>query len=454
VDGGNIDDNTRSVTTWLEANLGGRVVAIERQARWRPVWFADLERDGESLALCVRGERADADIGFSLRSEMQFQTLLEEGGIPVAHVYGWIDDPRAYVMDRVAGRADFEGATEDERDAVMRDYMQILARVHALDVGPFADAGLLRAASAKESGTVGIQCYERAYRKVKNRPDPFLEFCLGWLARNPLDNAGRETPVVWDSGQFHHRNGRVEALLDLELGHLGDPMMDLAGFRQRDTVLGFGEFPRLYDHYAEAGGQPVDLRAIQHHHLCFTLTNELAFHSALADPPSDSDFMTNMQWASETNLFAVEALAEILGVTLREVEVPEPCSSSAAVAHSHLVQSLRFHEAGNDFAQHQVRIAFRLARHLQRSDEIGDAVVASNLDDLGALLGRRPANWEEGDAALERFVFEDGGRHDAELTQLFHRRLQRYRMLLGPPGSAMVRHNEIQGFGQARLHND
>ncbi len=83
------------VTAWLETELGGRVVSLRRQPRWRPVWFADLEREGERLELCIRGERIDADIGFSLDHEMRFQRLLGEHGIPVAHVYGWIDDTRA-----------------------------------------------------------------------------------------------------------------------------------------------------------------------------------------------------------------------------------------------------------------------------------------------------------------------------------------------------------------------
>ena len=47
------------ITTWVEANVGGRVHGIERQSRWRPVWFVDGEREGIPYALCVRGERVD-----------------------------------------------------------------------------------------------------------------------------------------------------------------------------------------------------------------------------------------------------------------------------------------------------------------------------------------------------------------------------------------------------------
>jgi aminoglycoside phosphotransferase (APT) family kinase protein len=446
-----VGDGFEAVTAWVEGNVGGTVVGIRRQARWRPVWLVDVERDGETATVMVRGDRTDAAPLFPLEHEMKFQQLLEEDGIPVPHVYGWCDEPRAFVMDVVAGENHFEHATGAQREAVMDEYMAILARMHALDPDRYARAGIVRAPTPAGSGTVGMEVYERGYRRTKARPDPFLEFCLGWLARNPVDTRGREAPVVWDSGQFHQQDGKVTAILDVELGHVGDPMMDLAAFRMRDTVLGFGDMNLLYDRYAEHAGAPVDMTAIMHHHFAFTLSNQLAFHAALAVPPPATDYMTNMQWCSETNLFAVEALAEILGIEeLDPVEIPGPRVSPVAAAHEHLVRSLRSIDVPDEYQRHQLRIAFRLARHLQRFDEIGDALTEADLDDLHAFLGRRPATWQEGDAALEELVLADDGAHDEELLQLFHRRYLRYKMLLGPAGSAMATHHPIQKFSHPR----
>ena len=441
------DDATQAVERWLERELGAKVLEIGKQARWRPVWFARVELGGAPRELCVRGDRIDARIGFTLEHEMSLQRLLQERGIPTPRVHGWIDAPRAYAMDAVPGEPHFEGASTDERDRAMDHYMQSLAAIHALDVEPFARAGILRAARPEEAGRVGIATYERAYRATKKQPDALLEFALAWLRRNPPPAPARESVVVWDSGQFHQRAGRIEAVLDLEIGHIGDPMMDLAGFRMRSSVIDFGDFDRLYDAYARHGGVRVDRAAIQHHHFAFTLTNQLAFHAALADPPPGSDYMTNMQWCAETNIYATEALGEMLGVALGEVEMPEPRRTPASVGHAHLVRWLRHFEAADALAQHEVRIAFRLARHLERVHEIGDAVEQANLDDLAELLGRRPRDAFEGEAELERFALADDGRHDAELVRVFHRRARRYGMLLGPAGSAIARHNPIAGFG-------
>ncbi|MCU1487971.1 MAG: putative protein kinase [Actinomycetia bacterium] len=417
------------VRAWLTNNIG-TVTHLERQARWRPVWFADVERDGGVLELCVRGDRTDFPGVYPLEHEMLVQSLLHERGIPVPAVHGWIDEPRAFVIDRVGGQPDFAGCTDEQRDRVMDDYLRILAEVHALDPAPMEAAGVQRD---------GMGGYLRWYRASKKRPDPFLEWCLAWLERHPLDTKGRESLVVWDSGQFHHDGERIVAVLDLELAHVGDPLMDLAAFRMRDTIVGYGDFTRLYATYEELSGTKVDVDAVMHHHFAFTLSNQLAFHSALADPPLGSDYMTNLQWCNETNLFAVEALADLLGIELGPVELPEPVTSPAAVPTRHLVDALR----SGDYEQRRL---FRLARHLQRFDELGRQVVVADLDDLAELLGRRPTTWQDGDAELEDFVLADGGEHDEQLVHLFHRRLWRAHQLMGPAGSAMTTHLPIQRF--------
>ena len=180
---------TDKVVRWIERNLGGRVTQIEPQARWRPVWFAEVDRGGERLELCVRGDRLDCLHGFPLEHEMTLQRLLYEAGIPVARVYGWCDDPRAYVMDRVRGVEHFNACDDAERDAVMRQYMEILVDIHRLDVEPFADAGILRAASPRESGQLGLRIYENAYRAAKSGPTPFSS--SAWAGAGAIRRAAR-----------------------------------------------------------------------------------------------------------------------------------------------------------------------------------------------------------------------------------------------------------------------
>jgi aminoglycoside phosphotransferase (APT) family kinase protein len=440
------------IVAWLEGLVGGKVVTWSRQPRWRPMWFVDIEVDGELRKLVVRGERADSEQQFTLDHEMRFQQVLAAHGIAIAHVYGWCDDPRAYAMQAVPGRPDFKGVDPADRAVIVDEYLQTLAGIHALPIEPFVDAGIVRGTSPADAAHVGIRQFLRAFRATKVRPDPLMEFVLGWLDRHPLPPSDRQCPVVWDSGQFHHADGHFLAVMDVELGHIGDPMMDLAAWRMRDTVIPFGDFDVLYDRYAELTGKPVDRAAIQYHHLFFTLTNELSFHRALAGPTPDTDYMTYAHWVSETNLHVVETMAGYLGLTLDDVEIPEPVSSPVSAPHAHLSRSLGSIRVDDAYLAYQVRIAFRLARHLERFNEIGAEIVEMDRADVAALTGRpAPLSWDDCEARLEAFVVADDGTHDVALVQLFNRRWRRYKALMGPVGSAMAAHHVMQPFGRSLL---
>jgi hypothetical protein len=275
-----------------------------------------------------------------------------------------------------------------------------------------------------------------------------MEFALGWLGRHPPRSRGRERPVVWDSGQFHHQDGHLVAILDLELGHLGDPMMDLAGWRMRDSILPYGDFAKLYDRYAELVGEPVDLDAVQLHHIVFTLTNSLIFSDRVRHPDPETDLMTYVQWCNETNLYTTEALAEYLDLELPTVDEPDARTDQATNSYRHLVRSLRSLQTDDEYLRYEIRKAFRLAGHLERYDQVGAALERGDLDDLEAVIGYRPDDWLAGEEELERFVLADAdtGRHDVELIGLLHKRNLRAQMLNGAPGSAMNRHNPIQSF--------
>lgn len=324
------------------------------------------------------------------------------------------------------------------------------ASVHALDVRPFVDAGIFGPGPDEDPAFVGHLRLERLWRAKKRLPHPFMEFCLGWMHRHPPRSNGRKAPILWDTGQFHHEGGHLVAALDLEFGSIGDPMLDLALWRMRDTLIPYGHFPALYERYEQLSGTPVDMEAVERHHFAGTLENELIFGPAVTDPVEETDLMNNMQWNSETNLHATEALAEALCVELPEVETPEPRPTRQAATHAHVIIALRALSLSEDdeLRQHQLRLAFRTARHLARVHEIGAAVEDADLDDLVPVLGFRPDSWAEGDALLERYVLADAstGEHDEQLVQLFHRRNLRTHTLLGPPGSKMVAHHPTQRF--------
>ena len=205
-----MDATDTRIAEWIRDQVGGDGRRHRaQQARWRPVWFArrrprrraprhhGARRPHRRRAAVPARARDEASRSCSRRTASRYRTST-----------AGVDEPRAFVIDAVAGANNFERATDAERAAVMDEYMGILARIHALDPEPLR-AGGRSSGPPPPRRPVSSACdvYEDGYRRTKARPDPFLEFCLGWLARNPVDTQGREAPVVWDSGQFHQEDG-------------------------------------------------------------------------------------------------------------------------------------------------------------------------------------------------------------------------------------------------------
>ncbi len=371
----------------------------------------------------MRGDRTDMPLIFPLEHEMTLQDQLHRHGIPTPAVHGWIDDPMAYVMDRVGGQQDFQGTSDADRVAAVDDYLQILARMHALDVEPFAEAGIMRAASPQESGWFGMSRYEQRLPLDQDRPGPVHGVLPRLAAPEPAAVQGPGVGHRVGLGPVPQRaTGRIVAVLDVEIGHIGDPMMDLAAWRMRDTIVGYGDFHHLYARYEELSGTPVDVDALMRHHFAFTLSNQLAVGEALRAPNADTDLMTNMQWCYETNLFATEALAEIIDVELPTVDEPVAARTRATTPVEHLADVLRTLSVGPDavddeFLRYRLRALFREARHAGRALAVGASSSEADLDDLHVVLGHRPDDWFTGEEELERFVLADAesGSRDEDL---------------------------------------
>ncbi len=439
----------------IEAHLPGTTVRdIRRQSRWRPTWFATVERADGQERIVLRGDRPDSH-AFPLSHEYTFHRIADELGMRVPHVYGYVETPGfidAFLTSFAPGVPHFEGVADDVRDAVVDEYLQEMVRFHESDPGPFVEAGITVTDNSPEGVRREMERRVVRWRSTKDRPDPFTEFAIGWWRRHLPDACGRAVPCLRDTGQFHHENGHLVAILDLEFGQVGDPMLDLTVWRMRDTLLHFGDMAKWYARYEDLTGRPVDLEAIKRYHFASCLGNQLQFGEAIVRPTLDTDLMTFLQWTSETNLMATDFLGEYLGIELPDVEVPSPRTSREDAAFDHLVGHLGSVRIADEEAAHSMRLAFRTARMLQRRHQVGAVLDAADIDDVHGLLGgRRPTDWFEAERELERFVLADAadGRHDERLTVLFHRRNSRTHLALGAAGSTMTRHHQCQRFDGA-----
>lgn len=238
-----------ALEAWLGEKLGARVEIDEwrRHAEgfsWQTYTF--LARfEGEAMGLAVRREPEDGLLApYDIEGQYRLhQALL--GKLPVPGLR-WLElDPAVlgmpfYVMDRVDGhvpvqwRPDDPVAFPDEaaRRRVGEEFVDVLAAIHALDW--------------RETGLPGprdeVAHWERLLDEAVLVEVPLLREAIAWLRAHPA-SSGRVALVHGDYriGNFIlGADGRIAAILDWELAHVGDPVEDIAWaglrlFRGRGT---------------------------------------------------------------------------------------------------------------------------------------------------------------------------------------------------------------------------
>lgn len=421
---------------WVEAVTGGTVVRAERQPRWRPAWFLDVERpDGTVLPLYWRGDRGIPGSAAALVAEGRVLGVLAAHGVPVPRCHGRCDDPLGLLLDAVPGEVDFHRAPPAEREAVAADFLAVVARTHRLDPAEFEAAGLARPGAGPGQARASLARWRAAVDTAGDVAAPLVRLALGWLEAHPP--ARDEPPVLVHGdcgpGQFLFADGRVTAVLDWEFAHLGDPMEDLALMRGRDLSYPFGDFPARLRQYEAAGGHRVDLPRLRWYSVLAMLITPAGLLPVLAAPPPGTDLAQVLAWDAVYGRALAQCLAEAAGVALGPVEPPDADPGPRAWLHDALVDGLAADAAGRTgYDRYRAERRVLLAAHLRLADRLGPAFDAADAADAARVLGHRPASPAEAERELDRCAAAGPGERFGLLLEVLYRRAVRREALLGP----------------------
>lgn len=421
---------------FVEELIGGRIVRAELHPRWRPAYYLDVETKRGIVPLYFRGDRGEVEqLIYPLEHELKVLVALERHGVKVPHVYGFCEDPRGIVMERVEGRPDLSTAeSPEEARAVLDDFVDLLARMHQIDVEALSDLGLKVPRDAEEIALGDLDYWIASYRKNKVRPDPLIEFLLRWVYTNVPRGRRKVALLQGDPGQFLFDKGRVTAMVDLELAYLGDPAADLSGLFARDLWEPMPSLADALERYREKTGEPVDPRVVMYHGVRFNLTAPLSMAHIVARPPADTEFIQYMAWLWVSSRTALEWMAKLEDVDLEPWTPPDEAETRYSAGHEFLEKALHAASPDQVRVKYQLDVAARAAGYLRRADRWGRAFDAEDLDEVAAILGRRPASWHECDAALETLVLDNAPdpEIDIPLLRMLHRRCLRQEWLMQP----------------------
>lgn len=416
---------------WIERELGASVDSMWRQDRWRPAWFVKARRNGADLPLYVRGERGVAQ-AFPLELEMQITAILFAEGIPVPRIEGMCDDPKAIVMQWVEGSRNLSAYTFEEKQRIERDYVSILARMHAIDIGKFTAIGMARPRSAREIASAYIEPARKAFAAQKIAPDGFIAFLDRWIdAHLPLD-LNEVSLITGDPGQFMVKDGRITALHDFETAHLGSPWADVACLRVRELPRELAEEEPLTDavmlmkHYADLRGKALDPKVLNYFHLLLAASTFYIMHPNFHSV--GPDFAVWRKWEIRASRQVLGCMADMHGIELEKLEPPQDHWCDDELAYKSLHAAIEALPSTTPLDSFNADNALALATMLAASSRIGQRLAEDERDDIQAIVGKRPRDLAGCEILLEQAVRD--GAPDEVLIGFFNRRSQRRRFIV------------------------
>ena len=277
-----------AILGFLAEKLGGadyRIVSFTRSVEgfsWETysiglVWSAE-NGEHERHFIVHRVPRAGLLAPYRARPVYELRKALEGvPGVPVPATL-WIDEEGAatgrplYVVEKLSGNvptpwtSDTFFADDEARRHIARQLMEITAALHAAPISIVPES--LRG-PAEHDPLTGIDHWHRIYREECVEPVPVLDWGFAWVYANAERMSARRCVLHGDlrTGNYMIRDGRINALLDWEEAHVGDPVQDLAHcalrlFRGRTRhASGLVPLSDLLALYEEAAGWEVSHEA-------------------------------------------------------------------------------------------------------------------------------------------------------------------------------------------------
>ena len=225
---------------------------------------------------------------------------LEGSAVPVPRVYWNSEDPAVLgapflFCEKASGDAvvPWVSATEpalDEgyRRGLAEQFIDALAALHRVPWQSQPIAAMAGGITVENAARVNVEYWETQIGRWAMRPYPLAEWGIRWLKSHcPVAPHVAIVHGDYRTGNFLEQGGRITAILDWELVHLGDPHEDL-GWASLPMYMGgsklicrLAEPEGFYARYSEKVGFEVSMASVRYYQ-ALSLLKLAATHMAAA----------------------------------------------------------------------------------------------------------------------------------------------------------------------------
>jgi aminoglycoside phosphotransferase (APT) family kinase protein len=408
-----LDANSLSseLVEWIGDAANGTVVSFDRRPGGgrREAWVVEVCGAGGAVRpLFLRYDRLDPEEkgdDFTLQREAAFFRALSGTAVPVPEIVGVHPTEQAILSELVPGQPWFSRLhDEGQRVSVAVDFMRVLAEMHRVDPhrlglpdqDPDAD---LRVLVHRE-----IDTWEKVYRDSRIS-DPLIDLGLEWVRSHVPDVDGPVVIVQGDTGpgNFLYENGKVTAILDLELGHLGDRHDDLAWVSVRSVQEPFTNLMERLGDYASAAGTDIDFDRVRYYRVLAELRIVILGHRKRAEPDLLGEVGNSLVYRLLHRRLFLEALADVVGVEIVEVDPVPPTPSERDWLYAAALEQIRqiiVPRSEDPFVIQRSKGLARILKYLREAASVSAPLEQRNLDDLEAVLEYRPSSVSAGTTKL------------------------------------------------------
>jgi aminoglycoside phosphotransferase (APT) family kinase protein len=233
------------------------------------------------------------DDNYDVSIEYRVLTALSRTDVAVPKTYWYEPDPEIlgqpfYVMEKVEGSIpypppisfdpDFRLIPDDEeRERLADDFVKNLAFIHTAEWKSLGLDFLGVPGPGTGSALMQVEFWEDRIARAGFGKKPVVAYAANWLKDNLVEN-DRICLIHGDyrSGNYIQRDGRIVAILDWELVHLGDPLDDIAyilgAWRSAPPHNWLSHLlpeEAFFERYEQASGIKIDMQKLEFYHMLF-----------------------------------------------------------------------------------------------------------------------------------------------------------------------------------------
>jgi aminoglycoside phosphotransferase (APT) family kinase protein len=211
----------------------------------------------------ITGTRRLPQVEFRMIRQMEAHGIAVPHALWVEPTGKWLERPFA-VSRWIEGEADLAKlADAPNLEQILENYIEILARVHTVDLGA-AGVDFLGNPSVHTAALEQIELFDLGFEAQRLEEFPAITYMVRWLRKHqPV--ASRVSVIHGDFrlGNFMWDDDGIVAMLDWEQCHVGDPLEEIAFmYWPLWTLESLIPLPELIRRYEQASGISVDRDAL------------------------------------------------------------------------------------------------------------------------------------------------------------------------------------------------